>query len=380
MAEPDEGAADGGIVVRRPFAREVGQEGQSRRRLQRLAHRRGEIGRAPAGHPRQPVQAVGRRQDHPHLVPGGGQRMAEGVHCAFRIGQITVRGGKEHARCAERDEGMALGDRAHATRGRGVVAGPAGHDDIAGQAPGRGDFAPNRAAGRGPLDKGGHVLLAEMGRGQQFGRPAPVRHVEPGGAGRVRHLGDVLAGEPEAEIVLRQQDLRHSGKDLRLVGLHPGELGRREAREDDVAADGAEARVGVEPRRFQVAARVVPQDAGAQHRVRRVEERRAVHLARQADPAHRREFDGMGGLQRRNRLLGRADPVGRVLFRPAGMRSRDGEMAVGGADDGLRAVHEQRLDPRRPEVEPEIHRFVSSPSGVAGPRYSPTSAGAGLKC
>ena len=55
---------------------------------------------------------------------------------------------------------------------------------------------------------------------------------------------------------------------------------------DDVAGDGAEARVGVELRRLFRRAPVVPQDAGAERPVGAIEERGAVHLAGEADAAH----------------------------------------------------------------------------------------------
>ena len=97
-------------------------------------------------------------------------------------------------------------------------------------------------------------------------------------------------GQPEAQIVLRQQDLGDLVEDRRLVVPHPDELRRGEAGKDDVAGRRAEDRIGVELGRFGEAARVVPQDAGPQHPVGRVEQRRAVHVARQADaPDARRD-------------------------------------------------------------------------------------------
>ena len=63
---------------------------------------------------------------------------------------------------------------------------------------------------------------------------------------------------------------------------------------DDVAGDLAEARVGVELRGLGEAARIVPQDAGPQHLVVCVEQRRAMHLAGKADAADGGELVRMG--------------------------------------------------------------------------------------
>ena len=141
-----------------------------------------------------------------------------------------------------------------------------------------------------PSTSVGICFSSRIGRGEQFGRPARAADIEPGGAGRIRHFRNVLAGQPEPQIVLRQQHLCDLGEDVRLVVLHPGELRRGEAGKDDVAGELAEARVGVERGRLGVAARVVPQDAGAQHLVVGVEQRRAMHVAGKADALDRGEL------------------------------------------------------------------------------------------
>src|SRR3546814_15064224 len=64
----------------------------------------------------------------------------------------------------------------------------------------------------------------------------------------------------------------------------------REARKDDIAGDLAKARIGIQRCGLFMGTRIVPQDAGAQHLVVRVEQGRAVHLAGEADALHGRQF------------------------------------------------------------------------------------------
>ena len=355
MAETDEGAADRRVIMRRALAGEIGKEGDARRRLQRVAKLGGELGGRLARHMRMPVERIGRRQDDAHLVPGVGQRVAEGMDSAFRLRQVGAVGRKEHARRPERNEGGAVADRAHAAgRGR-IVPCPAGNDGIAGNTPFRGQLAAQLAGNFGAFDQRRHLPFIEIGRGQQLRRPFALACIEPGGAGGVRHFRHVLARQPQTQIVLRQQHPAHFGEDIRLVLGNPCKLRRREAGEDDVAGQSTKARIGVKRGSLMIAARVVPEDAGAQHLVVGVEQRRAMHLAGQADAANRCQLLGMRGLQSRNGFLGRANPVCRVLLGPAWMRARDIEVAMGGTDDLLIAVDQHRFDARRSEIETQIH-------------------------
>src|SRR3546814_20901720 len=97
----------------------------------------------------------------------------------------------------------------------------------------------------------------------------------------------------------------------------------REARKDDIAGDLAKARIGIQRCGLFMGTRIVPQDAGAQHLVVRVEQGRAVHLAGEADALHGRQFLRAFLLQPPDRLFRPADPVGCVLSGPAGMSSEE---------------------------------------------------------
>ena len=286
--------------------------------------------------------------------------MAEGVNRALGIGQIGRVGGEQDAGRADRDEGAAVGDRTHAAGRRRVVASSAGNGDAFLHAPFGREFGAQRSRRLGSFDQARHLSGVHAGGVQQLGRPCARAGVEPGRAGGVRHFRDVLAGQPQPEIVLREQHLADLAESLRLVVGDPDELRRREARKHDVAADRAEPRIGIEFGRLAVAAGVVPQDAGAKHRVGGVEQRRAVHLAGEPDAADRRELAGMGRPETGDGFTRGADPCRRILFRPAGMRPLDIERPRRGADDLLVVVDQQRLDPGRAEVEPKIHDVSSA--------------------
>ncbi len=199
------------------------------------------------------------------------------------------------------------------------------------------------------------MLLIQIGGGKQLGRPLARARIQPGGAGGVRHFRDVLARQPQAQIILRQQHLGHLGKNLRLVVLHPDELRRGEAWKDDIAGDLAKARVRIELRSFGVGARIVPQDRRAKNVATRIDQRRAMHLAGEADALDRRKLGRKFRLQPGDRRFGRLDPVGWILLRPAVMRTRNIQRAIGRTDDRLIAIDQQRLDAGCSKIKTEIH-------------------------
>src|SRR5690606_30366712 len=112
------------VVVWRAFAGEVRQEDLLAGALELCLRGGRQLGLLPAGDIAQPVEAVGGRQDHPHLVPGAGNGVAEGVYGTFGIGAEAVVGDEERARGAEGDEALARTDGADAAGGGGIVAGP----------------------------------------------------------------------------------------------------------------------------------------------------------------------------------------------------------------------------------------------------------------
>ena len=104
-----------------------------------------------------------------------------------------------------------------------------------------------------------------------------------------------------------------------------------------------------------MAARIVPQDAGPQHLVGGIDQRRAMHLAGQADALDSRKLFRMRCFEFANGFLGRPDPIGRILLGPTGMRARNVKLAMAGGDRLLVGVDQQRFDAGCAEIDSEIH-------------------------
>ena len=212
--------------------------------------------------------------------------MAEGVHRRRRVRLVAVVRREQDARGAKRHEGLPGLHHAHPD-GRGRVVPRAPRDDHGAHAPPPRELRAQRAGHVRPLHKPRHRLPRQPRPRQQIVRPVPRAGVEPARPRRVRHLGHVLARQPQPQVVLRQQHLRHAPEQRGLVVPDPFELRRREAREHDVPRHAPPHRIGVHRRRLRMAPRVVPEDAGPQHLVRRIQKRRPVHVPRQPDAAHR---------------------------------------------------------------------------------------------
>ena len=147
--------------------------------------------------------------------------------------------------------------------------------------------------------------------------------------GRVGDVDRVLARAPEADVVLRQQDVRDPRERLRLVRPQPEQLRRREAGQRAVAGQLDQPLepdplldLGALGRR----ALVVPEDRRADHLARFVEDDEPVHLAAAADR-------GRLDVEVVERGLGGAGPVVRVLLGPAGLRRRERVVALGAGQD-----------------------------------------------
>jgi hypothetical protein len=228
-----------------------------------------------------------------------------------------------------------------------------------------GDLRTQLPARLAALDQRRHVIFRQVRRREQLRRPGARAGVEPARAGGIRHFGNMLARQPQSQVIFRQQHLPDLGEHFRLVVLHPGEFRRGEAGKDNVAGNLAETRIGIELGSFGMGAHVVPHDAGPQHRVIRAEQRRAMHVAGKPDAPHRRHFGSVIAPECGQRGLGGGDPVCRILLRPALARPRQFNFRRGGIDNGLIRIDEQRLDARRAEVDPEIH---DAPPRARSPR------------
>ena len=99
----------------------------------------------------------------------------------------------------------------------------------------------------------------------------------------------MLPRQPKTDIVLGQQDLADLRENLGLMLLHPSQLGRGEACHDDIAAQPAKIGALFQFRAFGMGAAIVPQDRRAQGLIVGIQQRGAVHLARDGNAAQRRE-------------------------------------------------------------------------------------------
>ena len=110
--------------------------------------------------------------------------------------------------------------------------------------------------------------------------------VEEKGAAGLLDVDCVLAGEAKADEVFRTEDVGDAGEDLRLVLLHPeqlgeGEVGQRgigDERDEPVEADALGEQIAL-----RLGALVAPDHRRAKYLAGRVEQYAAVHLAGQTD-------------------------------------------------------------------------------------------------
>ena len=174
---------------------------------------------------------------------------------ACAVGGELVERGEHDAARAERDRERPGAVDTDAERAGCLVAGAGGDGDAVLR------LARTLRALQGPRQPGG----VDVERGQDVFAPGAVRDVEQDGARGVGDIGGVLAGQPEADVVLGQSDSLDARVDVRFVVAEPEELRRGEAGERAVAGEGDEP---FEPDRLLdlvalgLRALVVPEDRG----------------------------------------------------------------------------------------------------------------------
>ena len=254
--------------------------------------------------------------------------------------------GEDDARGAQRQRDDPALHRAHAD-GAGSLIAPAGdHGHAHAQPRGLGGF-PGQVPGDGrALVRGRQVRGGDIQRRQHFRRPGARPQVEQDGAGPVGAVHGVGVGQLEAHIVLGQEDVAGARPDLRLVLLHPEDLGRREAGERVVAGNGDEARLaqaGAHLVALGARALVVPEDGRAQDLAGLVQEDQPVHLPGEADGGDRLGVDPRLGEDAADALHGAVPPEVGVLFGPEGFGGLVVVLACGDGDDVALFVDEQGL-------------------------------------
>ena len=350
-----EAAAQVGAVVRRALATEVRQkEGRSGPVFQ--AQCGGFVGHFTGVRRAQqigdPLQGARGRQHHAHLVPLAWQRMAKSMGGAGGIGLVAGGDHKQHAAGAQRQKALPRLHRAHAHGAGRVVPRATGHHDARGQAQLGRHLGQQVTTGLAALHQARHLVARHAGQGQQRVGPLALAHIQPQRAAGVRHVGHMLAGQHQAHIVFGQQHLGHLPKNGGLMFGHPAQLGRGEPGHGQAAAEvGQLGHFGHHLGAFGGAARVVPQNGRSQNLVVRVQQHRAVHLARQANALHGRHLCGVRQAQLRQRFARSRPPVLRRLFAVAGVRARNGERAARHRHHPVVAGQKQNLDLRSANVD-----------------------------
>ena len=194
---------------------------------------RSELG--PSGDAGPPGQRRRGREGDTHLVPGFGQRMAEGVDRSLRIGSERLGGREQNAGCAQRDERVTWLDRRQAHRTRGVVPCATCENGRSCHSPARGQFRSKCPGGGIALDQARHRLTGQAGGSKQDVGPVSGADVEPERAGGIRHFLNHFPGHAVANIGFRQQHGAQPGKHGRLVFSHPRQFGRGEPGHGDIA-------------------------------------------------------------------------------------------------------------------------------------------------
>ena len=182
-----------------------------------------------------------------------------------------------------------------------------------------------------------------------------------------RDILDHFTAQDQTEIGFREQNYSCRRKNLSLVRCDPKQLRRGESGHGLVA--GRRAQGG--PAFFQdttLGSRppIIPENAGPQGSQCRIEQRCAVHLARQADAldiSHR-----MIGLQGVKYRKGRIDPVCRLLLGMAGTRRSRRQRLARACDHALSIIDENGLDRRGAEIDAEIHDACKLWTSITTPR------------
>ena len=281
--------------------------------------------------------------------------MAERVYALARIGCEAIAAGEQHARGAQRQQAGARFHHAQAHGGGGIVARAAGQQHRMCDAPFLAQRRAHLRGGMAAFDQARHVLARQTGGRQHAFGPVAFGHVQPQGAGGVGHVGDAVARQAQRHVILGQQDFTDGAKQRRLVLLQPQQLGRREAGHGQVARDGA--RLGhqrFEFHAFGKGTRIVPQNGRAQHVLLLVEQRGAMHLARQRDATQAGKRHRLGAADGRDHVQRGVPPVFRVLLRPAGMGAGHAQGHAAAGQDGLRVVGQDGLDFGSADIDTEI--------------------------
>ena len=169
------------------------------------------------------------------------------------------------------------------------------------------------------------------------------------------------AGQLVVDIILGQHDAADPAEVLRFIPLHPQKLRGGESGERDIGGQRRQALFAdgvVEVFHLPEGTAVVPQDGRSDHLIRFVQRHQAVHLAASADARHL--FGVKAPQKRRDALPHRLPPVGRLLFRPAGLGEQQRILPCDGTQHRPLPIHQQQLQRGSAKVNAdEIHALTT---------------------
>jgi hypothetical protein len=267
------------------------------------------------------------------------------MHGPLRVGGNGIGRCQQGAGGSERNKGGAGPYRADADGARRIVAGAAGDHRSLGHSPAQRQLVAQPRRRCTAFDQTRHVAARQAGRRQPFIRPVAARDIEPQRSRGVRDILDRFTGQDQAQIGLRQQNEFGGRKNLRLVLRYPQQFGSGESGHRLVACRRPQSGPALfQLTAFRGGASVLPENAGPQRFEVRIEQRCAVHLARQADALDRRQFTGMIRLQGVQRCKRRLDPLAGVLFGSAGTRRIHRQRSASACHDALLVIDENGFD------------------------------------
>ena len=210
--------------------------------------------------------------------------MAECVQPPLRLDDRLACRGKDHTRGAQAEGDNSLHYRSGSHCARRLVAGSSHHRRAGPQACGLGGLPGHHAGDGRPFVGGWHPGRFNLQSSQHGPRPISPAEVKKQGARAPRLVDGVLACQPEAHIVLGQQDATDAVIQLWLLVSDPQDLGCRETGQGVVAGDldkTLSTQALADLVAFRRSALVIPQDRRSQDLIVGVEKHQPVHLPRQ---------------------------------------------------------------------------------------------------
>ena len=296
---------------------------------------------------------------------GKGMEAVAGIHTEF-LGRDEHRAGG-----AKADIAAAIAYGSGANGGSGIIACACADLHSIGKTQRLCHLGQKAADGLPAFKEPGHLGFAHAAEGEHFLAPALMLHIQQEHTGGIGIIAGMDTGEQIIDIILGQHDLLDLCKQLRLIFLHPKDLGSGEACKGDIAGEPGEiflAKGVVQVVHLGGGAAVVPKDGGADHLIVLIQHHQAVHLTAAADACH------PGGIEALQQLRDAGKhcflPKLGVLLAPAGLGEFQGIFFRYLIADLALAVHKQKLCGRGAQIDTDIKHISPSKQRWCGCRGS----------